>query len=330
MTNTKQFWKQADLPDLFDSAVWFVKTNKSYNRTSNTIFYTELTVPHRKTHSWQSNKLNLRQLILSICAVFSVLHEQILTALSRGGRQTQDICFSASRRHGRDFDTGCQGNLTRQDSCFIRALKKCAAVALARVFRTSFCLLLDCYALRRWHWNGMSCKTDERGERRKERDRQREREKEESDPWPLRPCDVSGAGRGRNWEWHSWLELPNCHFLSSLFTHSRSLSRTFEEQRTDMCLIVQPSLLTVIIVVHDHSINITVQHPSTKQGRKNGGNGSSTMGQHMSLCVCFFLVIDWNIKLSLSSSLPLFNSLCLLWCIIGFGSPQWLSAIKLL
>lgn len=230
---------------------------------------------------WHRDKL----LILSICTVFSFLHEEILTALSRGGRQTQDICFSASRRHGRDFDTGCQGNLTRQASCFIGAFKKCAAVALARVFRTSFCLLLDCYALRRWHWNGMSCKTDERGERGSGR----EREKEESDPWPLRPCDVSGAGRGRNWEWHSWLELPNCHFLSSLFTHSRSLSWTFEEQRTDMCLLVQPSLLTAIIVVHDHSVNITLQHPSAKQGRENKENGKKAVRWvKIWVCVGFF------------------------------------------
>lgn len=61
-----------------------------------------------------------------------------------------------SQRRGRDFDRGCQGNLTRQALCFIGVFKKCAAVAPARVFRTSFCLLLDCYARRRWHWNGMS------------------------------------------------------------------------------------------------------------------------------------------------------------------------------
>lgn len=93
----------------------------------------------------------------------------------------------------------------------------------------------------------------------------------------FRPRDMSGAGRGRNWEWHSWLELPNCHFLSSLFTHSRSLSRTFEERRTDMCLLVQPSLLTVITVVHEHSISI--QHPSAWHRRINGeqeGNGALT------------------------------------------------------
>lgn len=53
--------------------------------------------------------------------------------------------------------------------------KKCAAVALARVFRTSFCLLLNCYAWRRWHWNGMSCKTNERGEIRTEREREKKR-----------------------------------------------------------------------------------------------------------------------------------------------------------
>lgn len=84
----------------------------------------------------------------------------------------------------------------------------------------------------------------------------------------FRPRDMSGAGRGRNWEWHSWLELPNCHFLSSLFTHSGSLSWTFEERRTDMCLLVQPSLLTVITVVHERSI--TIRHPSAWHGRENG------------------------------------------------------------
>lgn len=171
-----------------------------------------------------------------------------------------------------------------------------------------------------------------RGEKEK---RGRAREKQESDPWPLRPHDVSGAGRGRNWEWHSWLELPNCHFLSSLFTHSRSLSWTFEERRTDMCLLVQPSLLTVIIVVHDHSINIAVRHPSAEHGRKKlkgvGGGERKALGWvKIWVFVVFILVIDWNIKLSLSSLLPAFNSLCLLWCIIGFGSPQWPSAIKLL
>lgn len=42
-----------------------------------------------------------------------------------------------------------------------------------------------------------------------------------------------------------------------------------------MCLLVQPSLLTVIIVVHDHSINIAVRHPSAEHGRKKlkGGGG---------------------------------------------------------
>lgn len=198
-------------------------------------------------------KENFSLLICSFCAVFSALQEQILTVPSRGGKQAQDICYSASWRRGRDFDTGCQDNLTRQASCFIGALRKWAAVALARVFCTSFCLLLDCWVLSRWHWNRMSWKPDERGERRKDR------EKEESDPWPLWPCDVSGAGRGRNWEWHSWLELPNCHFLSSLFTHSRSLSWTFEELGTDMCLLVQPSLGIVIIVAHKHSVKPTVR-----------------------------------------------------------------------
>lgn len=153
------------------TAVWSVMMDKLCNRKFTTNFNTVLTISDRKTYSWQRNKLNLRLLILSICTVFSVLHEKILTALSRGGRQTQDICFSASRRHGRDFDTGCQGNLTRQASCFMGMFKKCAAVALACVFCTSFCLLLDCYALRRWHWNGMSCKTDKRGEREAERKR---------------------------------------------------------------------------------------------------------------------------------------------------------------
>lgn len=48
-------------------------------------------------------KLNLKQLILSISVVFSVLHKQILTTLSRGGRQTEDMCYSASQRQGRDL-----------------------------------------------------------------------------------------------------------------------------------------------------------------------------------------------------------------------------------
>lgn len=190
-----------------------------------------------------------------------------------------------SQRRGRDFDRGCQGNLTRQALCFIGVFKKCAAVALARVFRTSFCLLLDCYAWRRWHWNGMSHggvprvrEREEvvRGKKTGKREQIRKEgwggaaEEEESDPWPLRLRDVSGAGRGCNWEWHSWLELPNCHFLSSLFTHSRSLGWTFEECRTDMCLLVRPSLLTVIIVVHGHSINIEHRPPSARRGRSHG------------------------------------------------------------
>lgn len=129
--------------------------------------------------SWETRQTSNNS-FFSFCAVFSVLHKQILTAQSRGGSQTQDICFSASQRHGRDFDTGCQGNLTRQASCFIGAFKKCAAVALACVFRTSFCLFPDCYALRRWHWNGMSCKTNERGERRKEKERERERNRSQA------------------------------------------------------------------------------------------------------------------------------------------------------
>lgn len=83
----------------------------------------------------------------SICSVFSALHDQILTDLSRGRRQAQDICYSVSRRHGRDSDTGCQDNLTRQASCFIGAFKKCATVTLAPTFRTSCCLLLDGWAL---------------------------------------------------------------------------------------------------------------------------------------------------------------------------------------
>lgn len=56
-----------------------------------------------------------------------------------------------------------------------------------------------------------------------------------------------------------------------------------------MCLLVQPSLLTVIIVVHDHSINIAVRHPSAEHGRKKlkgvgGGEESIRMGQDMSFC----------------------------------------------
>lgn len=224
-----------------------------------------------KLFSWQRNTQDLRQLIRSL----SVLQEQILTVPSRGGRQTQDICFSASRRHGRDFDTGCQGNLTRQASCFIRAFKKCAAVALARVFRTSFCLLLDCYALRRWR--RMSCKPDERGsegKRRTKRERERERGGiEESDPWPLRPCDVSRAGRGRNWEWHSWLELPNCHFLSSLFTHSGSLSWTFEERRTDMCLLVPHRFWLSLLWFTTTPSTSQSNKPSAEQRRAKGAEG---------------------------------------------------------
>lgn len=198
-------------------------------------------------------KWNFFLLICYFCAVFCALQEEILTVLFGGRKQAQDICYSASWRRGRDFDTWCQDNLTRQALCFIGAFRKWAAVALVCVFCTSFCLLLDCWALSRWHWKRMSWKTDERWEKRKNR------EKEESGPWPLWPCDVSEAGRGRNWEWHSWLELPNCHFLSSLFTHSRSLSWTFEELRTDMCLLVQPSLGTVIIVAREHSVKTTVR-----------------------------------------------------------------------
>ena len=31
--------------------------------------------------------------------------------------------------------------------------------------------------------------------------------------------DAPSAGRGHDTEWHSWLELPNCHFVSSLPTY---------------------------------------------------------------------------------------------------------------
>lgn len=119
------------------------------------------------------------------------------------------------------------------------------------------------------------------------REGKRRREKSESDPWPLRPHDVSGAGRGRNWEWHSWLELPNCHFLSSLFTHSRSLSWTFEEQRTDMCLLVQPSLLTVIIVVHSHSLKITIQSHLPNKDRRIVNVKEKTW-RYIKLCFLFY------------------------------------------
>lgn len=37
-----------------------------------------------------------------------------------------------------------------------------------------------------------------------------------------------------------------------------------------MCLLAQPSLLTVIIVVHNLSISIAVKHPSAKQEWKKG------------------------------------------------------------
>lgn len=153
--------------------------------------------------------------------------------------------------------------------------------------------------------------------------------KEESGPWPLWPRDVSEAGRGRNWEWHSWLELPNCHFLSSLFTHSRSLSWTFEELRTDMCLLVQPSLGTVIIVAHEHSIKTSVFF-FVCFFKMRMENSENVRGSKIWDWECLFLVIDGNMKLSLSSSFLLFSSLCLLTSIIGFKSPQWLGAIKLL
>lgn len=45
-----------------------------------------------------------------------------------------------------------------------------------------------------------------------------------------------------------------------------------------MCLLVQPSLLTVITVVGEHSINI--QHPSARHGgghREQEGNGAATL-----------------------------------------------------
>ena len=130
-------------------------------------------------------------------------------------------------------------------------------------------------------------------EGKREREREREREKEESDPWPLRPRDVSGAGRGRNWEWHSWLELPNCHFLSSLFTHNRSLSRTSEERRTDMCLLVQPSLQTVVTVVQNHDCQDPSSTPICQTGTQQRGetSGKRCEGSRYirGLCVFFFL-----------------------------------------
>lgn len=144
---------------------------------------------------------------------------------------------------------------------------------------------------------GIECpvKSGKRRPRRKERDKEREREGNESDPWPLRPCDVSGAGRGCNWEWHSWLELPNCHFLSSLFTHSGSLSRTFEEQRTDVCLLVQHrfwlSLLWFTTTLSTSRSNHHLRNKDRKMRRE--WKESSVMGRVRVL----FLVIDWNIQL---------------------------------
>lgn len=184
-----------------------------------------------------------------------------------------------------------------------------------------YIILSSQWLLRRWHWNEISCKTGRGVEGRKGSGWQKKRSQAHD---LFRPCDVSGAGRGRNWEWHSWLELPNCHFLSSLFTHSRSLSRTFEERRTDMCLLVQPSLLTVITVVHEHSINY--QHPSAWHGRGNGEQEGS--GASMQDSILYLFVNKWNTELCSPSLLPVFSSFHPSWCIIAFGGPRWLGTIK--